>query len=239
MPFSWSIERFETVQSTQSVLRDHAQLRHGLVVHADEQTAGYGRQRRAWLGGKGNLFISFALEADYDPHIYGQIALVCGLAVLKAMKDVVPECQPVLKWPNDVLLGERKACGILIEKYEDARAGRALLLVGVGANINQAPHSYSSLCEYADSEIDLNNFVGLFLNRFFDLYTELRHDGFQRLQKLWLEYSLPKDSKISVHVGNEHVKGRFMDIDSFGHLRLICDDNKQVRTISSGDVFLI
>lgn len=101
--------------------------RPGLLVSADEQTAGRGRKGRAWFSPPGeNIYMTLTL-AGTDP----RFALVTGAAVHTALAVLVGDRSCLLKWPNDILIEGKKSGGILCE----ARGG--ITAVGIGVNVNQ------------------------------------------------------------------------------------------------------
>ena len=110
----------------------------GALVLAEHQTAGRGRHGRAWADAAGqNLLVSLVLRPPASARAdLGWLPLAAALAVADAVAPRVPAGAVALKWPNDVLLGGRKVCGILAEA---ASAGAATTVVlGVGLNVNQA-----------------------------------------------------------------------------------------------------
>jgi BirA family transcriptional regulator, biotin operon repressor / biotin---[acetyl-CoA-carboxylase] ligase len=110
----------------------HERPEEGLVVLTDSQTAGRGRQSRRWIDTPGcNVLSSTVLLPLFSPHL---LVMVASLAVVQA---IVQTCgaQASIKWPNDVLLGDRKVCGILIETRH-ASNGRLIAVLGIGININ-------------------------------------------------------------------------------------------------------
>ena len=122
------IHRFASVTSTQDEARrllSIGRAKAGHFVVADEQTAGRGRFGRTWLSPNGGLYATYVTEAD------PLIALRSGVAIVEALDR--NGIRTDLKWPNDVLLGEGKLAGILIEATED------LALVGIGLNLVEAP----------------------------------------------------------------------------------------------------
>ncbi|MGH2480345.1 MAG: biotin--[acetyl-CoA-carboxylase] ligase [Ktedonobacteraceae bacterium] len=110
----------------------HERPDEGLVVLADSQTAGKGRQGRRWVDTPGcNVLSSLLLRPLFPPHL---LVMVASLAVVEAIRQ---SCgvQATIKWPNDVLIEERKVCGILIETSHDAQ-GRLIAVLGIGINAN-------------------------------------------------------------------------------------------------------
>ncbi len=112
----------------------------GTLVVANVQRAGRGRLGRTWLSepGQGLLF-SLVARPQLPPEVAATLPLVAGLAVTAALREAgAPEAG--LKWPNDVLLGERKVCGILCEAQTSAR-GIEGIIVGIGVNTGAVPES--------------------------------------------------------------------------------------------------
>ncbi len=110
----------------------------GALVGTDHQTAGRGRQGRAWHDSPGhNLLFSIVLRPSLRPDRVGLIPLAAGLAVADGIAQETG-LSPILKWPNDVLLSGRKVCGVLMEGHIQAKNGLGnLLVLGIGLNVNQ------------------------------------------------------------------------------------------------------
>ena len=139
-----AIERFERVDSTMTVAR--ARVSSGLsaptLFVADEQTGGYGRQGRAWLSPVGGLWATLALPMSEQtlhttPRGLGLRAGLGALRTIDAALEGASRPRPRLKWPNDVLVSDKKVCGVLCERVH-ATSG-PWLLVGVGINANLDP----------------------------------------------------------------------------------------------------
>jgi BirA family transcriptional regulator, biotin operon repressor / biotin---[acetyl-CoA-carboxylase] ligase len=108
----------------------------GTLVISEHQTAGRGRLGRAWADAPGaSLLFSLVLRPDLPPQRMGLIPLAAGVAVAEALALHAAPLEPSLKWPNDVLLGGRKVCGILAEGRLGGASGFAVL--GVGVNVGQ------------------------------------------------------------------------------------------------------
>jgi BirA family transcriptional regulator, biotin operon repressor / biotin---[acetyl-CoA-carboxylase] ligase len=106
---------------------------HGTIVVAQEQTAGRGRQGRSWHSPRGDsLYLSLVLRPELSPRQVPPITLAAGLAVIDAVNSAGVAAS--LKWPNDVLVGERKLAGILTEM--STRGDRVdHVIVGIGVNL--------------------------------------------------------------------------------------------------------
>lgn len=127
--------RYESLPSTNTELARLASegAAEGLSVVADEQTAGRGRLQRAWSSPKGaGLYFSILLRPEIAPNYWPLITFMAALAVGDALHEAC-DLETDIKWPNDLLSGERKICGILAEIVETP-AGRAVIL-GIGINL--------------------------------------------------------------------------------------------------------
>lgn len=110
----------------------HEQPEEGLVVLANSQTAGRGRQGRSWVDAPGcSILSSLLLRPLFPPHL---LVMIAALAVVEAIAQTC-RGKAAIKWPNDVLLAGRKVSGILIETGHDAQ-GRLFAVVGIGINVN-------------------------------------------------------------------------------------------------------
>ena len=138
-PDGWRVEVLAQVDSTNAVVAERARAgeAHGLVVVAEEQTAGRGRLERSWSSPpRAGLTFSVLLRPKIPPAEFGWLSLLTALAVARAVRDHggVPA---VLKWPNDVLVEGRKLCGILAEV-----AAPGAVVVGVGINVSTRPDEF-------------------------------------------------------------------------------------------------
>ncbi len=224
---AWSLQKFEQLDSTQNyILNNLNSLDEGACVQAATQTRGKGRHGRYWSSPEGNLYFSFLLKPKISKADYGQIALLAGLAVAQALH---PYVNVVLKWPNDVLVGGQKICGILIESVEGA------LVVGLGVNVTHSP--FEGAANLADFKLSPDTVRDIILEKFALLYDRYISDGFEDIRREWLSYSFDTNSVMSVKIGDNKITGLYQGLDKAGYLLLLCDKSSEVITISSGDVF--
>ncbi len=134
--------RVEVVASTGSTNADlaraaHANAEPGVVLVAGEQTSGRGRRARGWASPAGSsISMSLLLAPSQPAATWGWLSLLAGLAVADALEELAPGATGVeLKWPNDVLIGGGKVCGILSEHVPVPWGSRAV--VGIGINVGQ------------------------------------------------------------------------------------------------------
>jgi BirA family biotin operon repressor/biotin-[acetyl-CoA-carboxylase] ligase len=147
-PDGWRVEVLERATSTNAVVAERARggEPHGLVVVAEEQTQGRGRLDRSWVSpARAGLTFSVLVRPDLPPDRVGWVPLLGGLAVAQAVQEQTG-LDAVLKWPNDVLVGGRKVCGLLAEAVG---AGPAVAVVlGIGLNVTtrapELPHAQAT-----------------------------------------------------------------------------------------------
>lgn len=131
-PEGWRVELLDRVGSTNALVADRARDGEpaGLVVVAEHQEQGRGRLDRTWVSPpRAGLTFSVLLRPELPPADWPWLPLMSGLAVAEALREQA-EVDAVLKWPNDVLVGSRKVCGVLAEV-----AGSGAVVVGIGLNV--------------------------------------------------------------------------------------------------------
>ncbi|HVM27437.1 MAG TPA: biotin--[acetyl-CoA-carboxylase] ligase [Mycobacteriales bacterium] len=140
-PDGWRVEVLERTGSTNAVVAERARAGEpaGLVVVAELQTAGRGRLDRTWQSPpRAGLTFSVLLRPTWPEQEWPWLPLLTGLAVARALREQA-ELEAVLKWPNDVLVADRKLCGVLAEVPLPGAA-----VVGMGLNVttraDELPH---------------------------------------------------------------------------------------------------
>lgn len=200
------------------------------------QTAGRGRLGRAWQDGAGNFMGSTAVTLRQgDPHA-GSLALVAGLAVVRAVAPYVRAAGPAfLKWPNDVMVDGAKLAGILLERQGDA------IVVGIGVNLARAPDlADRRTCALADiGELpDLGAFAERLAEEFAGQLAMWRGFGLAALITRWLTAAHPVGTPLTVtDASSGKISGSFAGLDEAGALRLAMADGT-TRIIHAGDVHL-
>jgi BirA family biotin operon repressor/biotin-[acetyl-CoA-carboxylase] ligase len=150
------IVSFDEIPSTQLYLIE--QIRSGnitepIAVITDEQTDGIGSRNNSWKGGKGNFFVSVAVEFDTVPSdLPVQAASIYFAYIMKESLEGLGE-KVWLKWPNDLYINDTKVGGIVTQKLKD------FLVVGIGINLKKNKNSYSSLSTDIPALILLNIFL--------------------------------------------------------------------------------
>ncbi|GAA4899013.1 biotin--[acetyl-CoA-carboxylase] ligase [Tessaracoccus lubricantis] len=237
-PFS-RVEVVDTTGSTNADLsqRAHAGEGEGAALVSMEQTAGRGRLDRQWVSPHGaSISLSVLLKPRPEFQHWGWLSLLAGMAVSAAIADCAPEPSRVtLKWPNDVLIGGRKVCGILSERVEQPDGARAV--VGMGINVtltrDQLPVPNATSLALEDIPTDQSRLVAGVLNHFARYYTAWQLRGSLREEYEARCSSIGAQLRVVVD-GERTVEGTGRGVDVFGRLQVATADG--VQTFAVGDV---
>ena len=221
----WRIERAGTVTSTSDLVWRRAAegAGEGLVVTAREQTAGRGRHGRRWRSPPGNLYASWLLRPPVPVAETASLSLVAGLAVRDALaRTRVPADRLRLKWPNDILVGDAKLGGVLLEGR--GTGGGTAIVVGVGINVAVAPadagRPTACLRALGDRETTAEALLERLLDRFAARYRRWCAQGFAGQRAEWKGAAYRLGDMTSLRLGDERLEGRFIDVDAEGALWL-------------------
>lgn len=214
-----------------------------LWITAKSQTAGRGRNGRSWLPASGNLYASFVVTLWCEPQEVGQLSILAGAALAKAVatlhaKDTETAAAPSLKWPNDLMFDQAKAGGILVETTRHA-SGALSCIIGMGVNILEAPaiedRPAISLAAAGYAPIPPEALLGRIDQQLRTGFAQLaRHDGFSEIKTQWLSHAIPIGSPISVKAAGRRYEGAFAGIGEDGAL-LLKQGDRQI-TLTFGDV---
>jgi len=237
------ILRFESLPSTNTELSRLASegAEEGVSVVADEQTAGRGRLQRAWSSPKGaGLYFSILLRPKIATNYWPLITMMAAVAVYDTLGEAC-RLQADIKWPNDLLSGERKICGILAEAIETP-AGRAVI-VGIGINLTQNAYPAelgdvaTSVSEATDRSADREAILTALLRWLTHWYALLNESvGPESIVSAWSSRSSYAFGRlVQVSNGDEAWQGTTCGIERDGALRLRTEDG-EIRLLRAGDV---
>jgi BirA family biotin operon repressor/biotin-[acetyl-CoA-carboxylase] ligase len=238
------ILRFESLPSTNTELARRASdgAEEGLSIVADEQTAGRGRLQRTWSSPKGaGLYFSTLLKPAIAQDRWPLITFMASLAVGDALHDVGINTD--IKWPNDLLSGERKICGILAETVETPT--ERAVIVGIGINLTAAAYPgeladvATSVAEATGRPPERETLLATLQNALARWYSLLHEpDGAERIVAAWTSRSSYATGKlVTVANGDEVWQGITRGIESDGALRLETE-NDGLKVVRAGDVSL-
>ena len=242
--FPWEFPRWETqfehfplLDSTMRRAKELAKggCPHFTIVAADRQTAGRGRMGRSWLSEQGGLHFTVVTRPDIAPKSVNRLgfaASVCLVRSLYALYGV----ETRIKWPNDILLQNRKLCGILCEMEVEADSIR-FLNIGIGINVNSMPEGREldavSIRQILGRKVHRRDILNRFLEEF---EAELEHNRYEELLSEWKRYAATLNKRVRVVTYRDTIEGRAIGIDDSGALLVELPD-KTCRKIFYGDCF--
>ncbi len=216
----------------------------GTVVVTECQTGGRGRLGRPWFSPRGKgLWFTIVLRPPVNPAETPQATMVAAVAVAGAIREHTGVPADI-KWPNDILVRERKLCGILVEL--NAEMDRVNFMVaGMGLNVNVPRSEFPS--EIRDTATSLQAESGRHIPRvpllrallksFEDWYRLWLDQGFAPILSRWRELCVTLDCPVTVHTIRESYSGHAIDVDDTGALLVKTEDGR-IERLLAGEVSL-
>ena len=245
LPSGFRVHHVETIGSTNDEAVRFAMegAAAGLIVSADQQTRGRGRLGRTWQSATGNLQMSILLRPDCRLYLASQLSLLASVVLADVLIASGPKGLDLsLKWPNDVLIGDAKVAGILLESAGDKDGKLDYVVLGIGLNIAFAPdglpypvtslkaENFPSrsprewLCDYAHA-------LSIWLDRW-------QRDGFAVVRAAWRERSHRLGKPIRLKTGHQEIEGYFVDLTDAGALVIEHADRSRSE-LAAGDVVFL
>jgi BirA family transcriptional regulator, biotin operon repressor / biotin---[acetyl-CoA-carboxylase] ligase len=242
-PFGKRIYHFFKTDSTNRVAMElgHAGDPHGTIVVAEEQTAGRGRAGRSWYSEKtAGIYMTALLRPQVSPVVAPLITMLAGLAVREAVLEETGLASD-LRWPNDLLIGGKKFCGILTEMYAEPSLVR-FVIVGIGVNVNQAdmPEEIAGIAtslRMAGGKAHSRLQLCVRLLRHLDsYYNRFLAEGSAPIVEQFCEVSsFARGKRVRISTAAETYTGVTDGLEPNGLLR-VRRDNGAVQVVISGDV---
>ncbi|MGZ4032279.1 MAG: biotin--[acetyl-CoA-carboxylase] ligase [Tumebacillaceae bacterium] len=240
-----SIVYRETIDSTNTLAQQLANqgAPEGTLVIADEQTVGRGRRGRQWFSPPhSGIWMSLILRPDLPLAHAAQITLVAAVALTKALSRE-SGVQAGIKWPNDILFGQKKCCGILTEMHAEADQIHHLV-VGIGINVNVLQEEFpeeltdiaTSLQAIKGARLSRAQVVRSVLEEFEPLYRRyVLEGGFGSIRDEWKANNITLGHNIIAQTAQGTITGKALDIDEFGVL-LVEQADGEIAKIYSADI---
>ena len=235
---------FESIDSTnEEALRRLAagQTPPPFWITASEQTKGRGRAGRRWQSPRGNLYATLVFEPGVTAAVATELSFVAGLAAHSAIAaHLAAEQRPHLrlKWPNDVMLGQAKLAGILLESLGSSKGRKLAVILGIGINVSNAPPAADrAVASLGLDDTDVRRiFTSLAsaLESWLALWDKGR--GFPEIRESWLGHAFALNEFISVNLNGSAIRGRFRGLDAAGALQLETKPGV-VLTVTAGDIY--
>lgn len=226
---------YDIISSTNDELKKHIDNSDKIIITAKTQTQGRGRMGRRWISNNGNLYFSYNIKIS--PNELSHLVCLTGLSLAKTIKELLPNISVKIKWPNDIMVENKKISGIIFENIKDNH-----WCIGIGVNIETIPlldetrlYQATSLKEYGIT-LDRIDFLSYYLSNFDKDYEQYQINGFENIRKNWLELAQSLNQTINIAINNNIKTGIFKTIDENGYLVLVKD--KKEEKIIVGDIFI-
>ena len=217
---------FEETTSTNDTIERMGRSREGLVVFAESQTKGRGRLGRAWASARGKgLWFSVLLRPKFP---LPRLTIAASVAVAR-----VAGAMAKIKWPNDVMLGDRKLAGILTENRE------GVAILGIGLNVNCRAEDFPAELREIATALNVADRPGLAAQLLTELdrVYALAADEFPALSAEWARRCTTLGKQIAVRMGDRRVEGHAQALDEDGAL-LLRRDSGQIERVWGADLIL-
>ncbi len=215
--------------------------KHGTLFVAEAQSEGRGRRGRSWSSPRGeSIYMTLLMRPEIPPESASMLTLVMGLSVAQGLADVC-DVKPQIKWPNDILLGGRKVCGILTEMSMEMNDIH-YVVIGVGINVNQTSFppelrdSATSLALETGHTYRRAQIIAAVLQRFEENEAVFRETGDVRaLMEAYNERLIHRDKDILILEPDGNYKAHALGINEKGELLVTLPDGEK-RAIFAGEV---
>ena len=194
----------------------------GTSYLAHTQTKGRGRNQNKWTSTKGNLFLSTIIKPKSDKSFWHQLSVIVGFSIIQVLVDLGVNSNLInLKWPNDILVDEKKICGILLESSDN------FIIVGIGLNILKTPvletkWATTKLNDHLKGSINIKNIGSKILNKVFNNYHSWEKFGFVFFKEDINEKMFMINKKIVLNVNSKSnpLNGVFLGIGDCGGIKV-------------------
>ncbi len=239
-----TIHGYDAVESTNLIAIELAQQGEpeGTVVLADQQLSGRGRGSRSWHSPAGvGVYCSIVLRPKMAPAKAQLITLMAGVAIAKAIA-LRTGLSPRVKWPNDILINDKKVAGILLEsRVSGGQIGYSV--IGFGINVNNGSADLpedirvnaSSLLMELKKPVDRTKLVIEIFSELERVYHRFQREDFPVILEQWRHYSSTLGQRVRIWQKDEATEGIAVDLSDDGGLLLKLEGGKQI-VVHAGDV---
>ena len=228
------------VDSTNSyALRNLSSLDDKTIIIAETQTTGRGRFERKWISDvPNNVYLSMVLKPNGENIPYSNITQYACVILTRVFEKY--KVSSGIKWPNDILVDNKKISGILSEMSYSGSAVKGFVL-GIGVNLNLSEELVNSISQPAtalnlliQNDVDKMEFVNLFLSEFFGHYDEFFGNGFSSVKDEYEQKSVFVGQSIKIN----DISGIARGVTTDGEL-VVVDKNNIEHIVLAGDLLMI
>jgi BirA family biotin operon repressor/biotin-[acetyl-CoA-carboxylase] ligase len=237
---------YRRVSSTNDVGKELAKkgVTEGTVILAETQTKGRGRLGRKWVSPSGGLWFSLILRPKIKPKDLPQLTFMAATAIAKTLRSLY-KLRAQIKWPNDILVNNRKVCGILTEGHTINETVE-FAVVGVGINVNLEVKAFpstirsiaTSLQKELGKSVDREKLLCSLLMQIENSYLTWRKEGFKSILKEFRMLAMFLGKHVRISVFDERIMGIAEDLDETGALIVRLPDGTR-KKILVGDLEIL
>ncbi len=240
------IKAYQTVSSTNDTATKFAEqgAEEGMVVVSELQTKGKGRFNRNWYSTEQKgIYCSILLRPTFKPEHAPALSLMTAVALADTFQEF-SNTEVQIKWPNDILLNQKKTAGILTELSADKNKINHVI-VGVGINLNHIRDDFPLELQQIATSLAIENnfainrveFLQTFLTYFESAYIDYKIDRLKSMHDKLLSYSSLLNSHVELSNGHEVISGKVIDINQDG--ALVLNRNGETKIINSGEITVL
>ncbi len=209
---------------------------------AKSQLNGRGRLSREWISKKNDgVYMSVLFNTNFKTDNIPFLSVIAGLSVCKAINNFTDN-KSFIKWPNDIIINNKKVCGILLES-KIYSSNLSSIILGIGINVNNKYFDKSieskatSIFLETGKNIEFKEIVSSVLNYFSFYYNNFLISGRNRIKEEYVNLCASLNRNVSIIKENSIIDAFSVDVDSFGNL-VVITENKEKLKINSGEVIV-
>jgi len=215
---------------------------NGMVIVAEQQTGAVGRMGRPWVSPAGGVWVTIILKPHIPiDHIF-MITIAGSVAVARAIRKEF-DLGALIKWPNDIFIGSKKAAGLLLELSAEADAVHHCVL-GIGIDVNVPIENFSpelqnlitSISAELGHEVDRTAFLARILREFESRYLLLESGEYDTIMQEWKSLSCTLENRVQIRTLKNSFEGDAIDIDESGAL-IVRKDSGKIERVIAGDCY--
>jgi len=236
---------FESIPSTiwfGKDLAEHGDLDdlHGMVIIAEEQTGGIGRMGRSWVSPSGGIWVTIILCPTIPIDHLFMLTLAGSVSVARVLRKMF-DIGALIKWPNDIIIGDKKVAGILLELGADGERIK-YCLVGMGIDVNirvedlneSIRQMITSISHEVSHEVDRSALLAAILKEFEVRYDMISQGEYDAVIREWKTFSSTIGRRVRINTLRNSFEGEAVDIDPSGAL-VVRKDNGKIEKVIAGD----
>jgi len=231
----------DSTESTNDNAKEYLKTQKKLFsVHlAEQQISGRGRNNKKWVSPHGkNIYISLGWKSKLLHSQLDGLSLAVATSLISSLKNYASGDLRI-KWPNDLLINEKKISGILIETTDSEDS--LDIVIGIGINVHmdesegsEIDQSWGNLEENPSHKLDRNKIIVNIISKMYELFKDYPNSGFKKYHHVFETYNLLKDKLCKVVTDKETYEGKVLGVSEVGELLL--EKNGEIQHLRYGEV---